>query len=146
MHAAGNGFDQFRACIRYLPFACLQHLVHPLPSPNSVVRSGKDSQIVGFQHLVDLVGDGVSVSDVLEICRVKVHGENFSALSLGGRRYKSPDYFCGKLVSWQMSGDKFPDGFDSSILGADVKMSRGTRFSKAIVQTEKMCVPPLGAD
>ena len=93
----------------------------------------------------------VTISDVLEVGRVEIDGYDpapltLSLLTLSLWSNEPSNYLSGKLVGRQMWCDEFSDGLDPAVLRADMKVSRGTRFSKAIVQTEKMCVPPLGAD
>ena len=75
-------------------------LAHPRRVPraslaaNAVVGGCDRTEIVGFQHFVDLVRDGVAVADVLEVGGVEILGQDFAALPLD---HRLPDIVLGQM-------------------------------------------------
>ena len=104
-------------------------------APDSVVRRRDHPEIIGFKHFVDLIGNRVTVADILEVRGIEIDGQNFSALSLCSWFNQTPHYLRSEFVGGQVWGDELSHGLNLAILGTHMQVRRSTRFSEAIIET-----------
>src|SRR6202034_4760255 len=82
MHARAQGLEAARANIGDLELARAQHAIEQLPAAHPVIRGALADDIPRLKDLVDLVGNGMAVANLLEVSRVKIGSHNAPPLSV----------------------------------------------------------------